>query len=147
MNYETHLNETIPASKFTAICTYPLETLSASQLIDAVNRHQVAIARNNGKWHILESHGTDKELDILSTVFADTGADVIEDDLFTFPLLYPDKCDGCGLCISVCNSGLLYLENGRIAIKATGTCDWCADCETVCAAGAISCLFEIIQPD
>jgi ferredoxin len=147
MNYEAHLNESIPETKFAAICTYPLDTLNASQLIDVVNRHQVAVARNNGKWHIIESRGTEKGIDILGNIFTNPGAAVIEDDIFTLPLLYPDKCDGCGLCISVCKNGLLYLENERIAIKTTGTCDWCADCETVCATGAISCLFEIIQPD
>lgn len=146
MDYETHLNDSIPANKLAAICTYPLETISASQLIDVVNRHQAAIARNNGKWHVIKSHGTEKPLDIPGGMFKPPDAGFIEEDVLTFPLLYPDKCDGCGLCITVCESDLLYLENGRIAIKTTGFCDWCTDCETVCDTGAITCPFEIVQP-
>ena len=146
MDYETHLNDSIPANRLAAICTYPLETLSASQLIDVVNRHQVAIARNNGKWHIIESDGTKKSYEIPGGIFGAPSAGLTEQDVLTFPLLDPDRCDGCGLCISVCQSGLLYLENGKIAIETSGTCDWCTDCETVCATNAITCPLEIIYP-
>ena len=61
------------------------------------------------------------------------------------PIIDPEKCDGCGLCISVCSSGALILVNNVITIIETEEeCDWCTVCEAVCPTGAISCPFEIV---
>lgn len=59
------------------------------------------------------------------------------------PIIKPDKCNGCGLCVSVCRYHALVLVNNVITIIETVECDWCTDCETVCFTGAISCPFEI----
>ena len=60
------------------------------------------------------------------------------------PIIDPEKCDGCGLCVSVCHLNALAIVNNIITIIETVECDWCTDCEAVCSTGAISCPFEII---
>lgn len=57
------------------------------------------------------------------------------------------KCNGCGLCVSVCYCQALKLVNNRITVVETEKCGWCAQCEAVCPSGAISCPFEIIVED
>jgi len=60
------------------------------------------------------------------------------------PVIDPQKCDGCGLCVGVCHRNALAIVNNIITIIETVECDWCTDCEAVCPTGAISCPFEII---
>jgi len=60
------------------------------------------------------------------------------------PVIDPQKCDGCGLCVGVCHLNALAIVNDIITIIETVECDWCTDCELVCPTGAISCPFEII---
>lgn len=60
------------------------------------------------------------------------------------PVIDVKKCDGCGLCVGVCQCGALALVKSAIAIIETAECDWCTDCELVCPTGAISCPFEIV---
>ena len=56
----------------------------------------------------------------------------------------PEKCQGCGLCVSICDCGALVLANGKVTVIKDVDCDWCTFCEAVCPNGAISCLFEIV---
>jgi len=60
------------------------------------------------------------------------------------PIIDPQKCDGCGLCVGVCHYNALAIVNNIITIIETVECDWCTDCEAVCPTGAIICPFEII---
>ncbi len=60
------------------------------------------------------------------------------------PVIDTGKCDGCGLCISVCRCHALVLVNGIISMVETEECCWCIECEAVCASGAITCPFEIV---
>lgn len=60
------------------------------------------------------------------------------------PLIDQDKCDGCGLCLSVCECGSLILTDGVIRIEEAGDCDWCTLCEAICPSNAIRCSFEIV---
>ena len=60
------------------------------------------------------------------------------------PIIDPEKCDGCGLCISVCSCQALVLVDNVVTIIATEECHWCTICEAVCPTGAISCSFEIV---
>jgi len=60
------------------------------------------------------------------------------------PLIDLEKCDGCGLCVSVCRSNALMLVDNAIVVVEMIECNWCTNCEAVCASGAISCPFEII---
>jgi len=58
-----------------------------------------------------------------------------------------DKCDGCGLCLSVCINNGLKLTDGRIEFIGGDLCIWCSICEAVCERGVIRCPYEIIVDD
>ena len=60
------------------------------------------------------------------------------------PKIDQEKCDGCGLCISVCDCGAIVLIEGTITIVETENCQWCTMCEIVCPTGALTCAFEIV---
>ncbi|MFC2065536.1 DUF362 domain-containing protein [Chloroflexota bacterium] len=59
------------------------------------------------------------------------------------PTIDQSKCNGCGLCLSVCACGGLLLVDNVITIISVD-CDWCTECEAICPTGAISCPFEIV---
>jgi ferredoxin len=146
VEYEMHLNDMIPNTSISAICSYPLEKLDTSKLLDIMRHHQLAIIKNNGEWHIVETLKAEKSADFLNSVIASTGIETQLQDVPNLPLLDPDRCNGCGLCIDVCENGLLFLENDKIVIQESGTCSWCTYCEIVCPSDAITCPFEIIVP-
>lgn len=60
------------------------------------------------------------------------------------PTIDQEKCNGCGLCVSVCLCGALILEQNVLTVVETELCEWCTQCEAVCPTGAIRCPFEII---
>ncbi len=60
------------------------------------------------------------------------------------PVVDQDKCDGCGLCLSVCNCHALVMVGTLVMVVETEDCGWCLQCETVCPTGAIACPFEIV---
>jgi len=60
------------------------------------------------------------------------------------PLIDREKCDGCGLCISVCACNALVLVDNVITIIEVEECQWCTLCEAICPRGAINCPFEIV---
>lgn len=60
------------------------------------------------------------------------------------PTIYQEKCNACGLCISVCRCGALVLIDDTVTIIETERCGWCTECEIICPTGAICCPFEII---
>jgi MinD superfamily P-loop ATPase len=63
------------------------------------------------------------------------------------PLIDEAKCDLCGLCVSICVSGVLQMKDNRIKVVKADECGWCTMCELVCPTSAISCPFEIIIED
>ena len=60
------------------------------------------------------------------------------------PVLDPEKCNGCGLCLSVCDCHALKLVGNVINVIETKECGWCTDCEAACPTGALTCPFEIV---
>lgn len=60
------------------------------------------------------------------------------------PVIIQEKCNGCGLCISVCSCKALALVENMVTIIEKEECGWCLRCETVCPTGAIACPFEIV---
>lgn len=59
------------------------------------------------------------------------------------PAVEPEKCNGCGLCVSVCACHALVMVDGVVAVIETEKCGWCLQCEIICPTGAISCPYEI----
>jgi nitroreductase/NAD-dependent dihydropyrimidine dehydrogenase PreA subunit len=55
----------------------------------------------------------------------------------TKPRLDAGRCTGCGLCLDVCPSDVLALENGSIILSREG-CFGCDHCAAVCPTGAIT---------
>ena len=60
------------------------------------------------------------------------------------PEIETGRCDGCGLCVSVCWRRCLAIIDGHAVVIEGMECDWCANCEAVCANAAISCPYEIV---
>jgi MinD superfamily P-loop ATPase len=60
------------------------------------------------------------------------------------PVIDEEKCQRCGLCVSVCQCGALVLTEEKVVIIEVNDCAWCTLCELVCPNGAISCPFEIV---
>lgn len=60
------------------------------------------------------------------------------------PLVNPELCNGCGVCVSVCACGALVMVDNVIMLKETEACGYCTYCEAVCPTGAIRCPFEIV---
>ncbi len=60
------------------------------------------------------------------------------------PIIDRDKCQGCGLCVSVCACGALVIVDAVVTAVPVGECRWCTLCELVCPNNAISCPFEIV---
>ena len=60
------------------------------------------------------------------------------------PVVDREKCNGCGLCVSVCYCEALVLVENVITVLETEECRWCTECEAVCPTGAIACPFEIV---
>jgi MinD superfamily P-loop ATPase len=64
--------------------------------------------------------------------------------LAVMPVLDRDKCNGCGLCLGVCDCHALVLVSNLVMVVETEDCGWCLECEAVCPTGAIACPFEIV---
>jgi len=60
------------------------------------------------------------------------------------PIIDKEKCQVCGLCVSVCACGALQIIDNAVEVIKTDDCRWCTLCELVCPYGAISCPFEIV---
>ncbi|MEA3338923.1 MAG: 4Fe-4S binding protein [Chloroflexota bacterium] len=60
------------------------------------------------------------------------------------PLIDPARCDGCGLCVRVCPTGALAVQDGLAVVAAPEACNYTGLCEAACPTGAIQRPFEII---
>jgi len=60
------------------------------------------------------------------------------------PIIDVNKCQGCGLCVSVCPRGGLIIIDRIVNFVETVECDYGATCESVCPNSAIRCPFEIV---
>ena len=63
------------------------------------------------------------------------------------PVIYREKCNGCGLCVSVCSVNALVLIGQIVATVETENCGWCIQCEVICPTGAIVCPYEIVAEE
>jgi len=64
--------------------------------------------------------------------------------LVEMPWVDVAKCNGCGLCVGVCQHQGLVLVGNVIQVVEREDCDWCTLCEAVCPTGAIHCPYEIV---
>ncbi|MCK4362032.1 MAG: 4Fe-4S binding protein [Dehalococcoidia bacterium] len=68
--------------------------------------------------------------------------------MFEMPVIDRAKCDGCGLCVSVCHCNILVLVDNVVTIIREERCvscnRWCTQCEDVCPTGAIRWPLEIV---
>ena len=53
--YEKQVNAIIADQRSIILCTYPLTTTPGDQVFDVAHIHQVAVARRNGNWEIIET--------------------------------------------------------------------------------------------
>ncbi len=60
------------------------------------------------------------------------------------PIVYLDRCDGCGNCVQVCPNGALGLVAGLAVLVSPDDCAYCADCEEYCPQRAIGLPYEIV---
>ena len=60
------------------------------------------------------------------------------------PMIDREKCQACGLCVSVCHTNALMLVDNVIIVIETEECSWCTECEAVCPTGAMCCPFAIV---
>jgi PAS domain-containing protein len=58
--YEAQVNESIAGKSRVVLCTYPLATSGAAEILDVARTHQFALAKRDGGWEILEkrTHNT-----------------------------------------------------------------------------------------
>lgn len=54
-DYEDGLNEVIGNQRLAVLCTYPLSSCGAPQILDVVRTHQFVLARRHGSWDVVET--------------------------------------------------------------------------------------------
>ncbi|MCW3092977.1 MAG: domain S-box protein [Ferruginibacter sp.] len=53
--YEKQLDDSIVNKPMLVMCTYPLNQSRASELLDVMQAHQLAVARRQGRWELMET--------------------------------------------------------------------------------------------
>jgi DNA-binding NarL/FixJ family response regulator len=65
VDYENFLNDVIAGKPISLLCTYPLTACKAGDILDVVRAHEVALAKQQRRWAVIESHLTDDSPDAL----------------------------------------------------------------------------------
>jgi DNA-binding CsgD family transcriptional regulator len=52
--YEYELNRSLEGQPMTLLCTYPIVASGAAEVLEVARAHQLAVARRNGDWELLE---------------------------------------------------------------------------------------------
>jgi MinD superfamily P-loop ATPase len=60
------------------------------------------------------------------------------------PMINPQSCDGCGLCVHACPTRALGLQDDKAFVAKPLACEYNGMCEAICPVHAISRPFEII---
>jgi C4-dicarboxylate-specific signal transduction histidine kinase len=55
--YEESLNQAIAGQRLAVLCTYPLASCGASEILDVVRTHQFAVTKRRGGWDVIETAG------------------------------------------------------------------------------------------
>lgn len=64
--------------------------------------------------------------------------------MLCMPIVDALLCNGCGLCLTVCDCDAFTLVDKVVQVIETAECGYCTDCETICPTGAIHCPFEVV---
>lgn len=59
MEYERYLNQVIAGKPISLLCTYSLSACKAGDVLEVVRAHEVALAKQQDHWSVIESHLTD----------------------------------------------------------------------------------------
>jgi DNA-binding CsgD family transcriptional regulator len=57
IDYEADLNNVIADKPITLLCTYPLSTSKAGDLLDVARAHQVALSKRQNAWEVIKAWG------------------------------------------------------------------------------------------
>jgi ferredoxin len=60
------------------------------------------------------------------------------------PIIRPDLCTGCGICICACPTDALVEVQGKAALLLPEACTYCTACQDICPEGAITLPFLIV---
>jgi NAD-dependent dihydropyrimidine dehydrogenase PreA subunit len=60
------------------------------------------------------------------------------------PIIDPQQCNGCGLCVRACSTRALELREGKAFVAHPLACEYIGMCEVVCLTQAITRPFEIV---
>jgi NAD-dependent dihydropyrimidine dehydrogenase PreA subunit len=63
------------------------------------------------------------------------------------PIIDPEHCNGCGLCMRVCPTGTLALQHGKVVVARPAACEYTGLCELICPTQAIQRPFVIVLAD
>jgi PAS domain S-box-containing protein len=55
--YEELLNHAVTNQRITVLCTYPLASCGAAEILDVVRNHQFAVTQRCGNWDVIETAG------------------------------------------------------------------------------------------
>jgi C4-dicarboxylate-specific signal transduction histidine kinase len=56
-DYEESLNRSIANQRLAVMCTYPIGSCGATEILDVVQTHQFAITKRRGTWEVIETAG------------------------------------------------------------------------------------------
>ena len=60
------------------------------------------------------------------------------------PVIEEEKCDGCGICVEMCPTGVMALVDGKALIVNPELCAFDGSCEDACPNGAIGRPFIVV---
>lgn len=63
--YESQINRIIDNYNILAICSYPVDTLDISEIVDIVDNHRYSIVKQNEKWRVIRSNTLQQKSDEL----------------------------------------------------------------------------------
>jgi ferredoxin len=63
------------------------------------------------------------------------------------PIIDPQLCDGCELCVRACPTKALEVRDGKAVVASPLACEYSGLCEAVCPTKAITRPFEIVIAD
>jgi PAS domain S-box-containing protein len=55
--YEESLNQAVANQRLAVLCTYPLASCGAAEILDVVRTHQFAVTKRRGSWDVIETAG------------------------------------------------------------------------------------------